>query len=75
MTDTGTQSIQAVSSGPSQSRGKEKQVTDNCGPNLVSSVVEDTQCARAGQEGYPGYTWWVRENILEKVAPFILLAT
>lgn len=51
MTDTGTQSIQAVSLGPSQSREKVKQVTDNCEPNVVSSVVEDTQCSRAGREG------------------------
>ena len=56
-----------------ESHEKEKQVT-NCDPNSVSSVVGDTQCSRAGQEGYPGYTWWVRENILEKVAPFLLLA-
>ena len=68
------QSIQAVSSGPSQSREKVKKVTDNCDPNVVSSVVEDTQCSREGREGYSGYTWWVRESILEKAAHFILLA-
>ena len=69
-----TQPTQILSSGPSQSSEKEKQVTDNCDPNSVSSVVEDTRCPRVGQEGHPGYNWWVRGSILENVAPFILLA-